>query len=209
MTTKVTITGTGHPVPSVRRAGPGVLVEAEGLALQFDAGRQTLQRLIAAGVTTRDLDAVFVTHHHSDHLTGLPDLVMTRWVMDRRDRGTRLPIVCPEGPAVTFLERMLDPWEDDLEVRSLHAQRTSRPEYDIVAFDSSVAGGVVWQSGDVTVKAAEVRHDPVPNAVGFRIETPDGVVVISGDTLVCDEVAQLAAGADVLVYEAMLFELVE
>ncbi|MDE0188575.1 MAG: MBL fold metallo-hydrolase, partial [bacterium] len=65
--TSVTITGTGMPVPSPYRAGPGVLVQSHGVALQVDAGRATTMRLAALGVSPVDLDAVFVTHHHSDH----------------------------------------------------------------------------------------------------------------------------------------------
>ena len=78
MTTTVTITGTGCPIPDAERAGPGVLVDVDGLRLQFDAGRSTVQRLAGAGLAYAEIDAVFITHHHSDHLTGLQDLVLTR-----------------------------------------------------------------------------------------------------------------------------------
>jgi ribonuclease Z len=67
----------------------------------------------------------------------------------------------------------------------------------------------VWRHGDVVVKAGQVRHEPVQGAVGYRIETPDGIVAITGDTLVCDEVAELADGADVVVYEAMRFSMID
>ncbi|MFK7919873.1 MAG: MBL fold metallo-hydrolase [Ilumatobacter sp.] len=209
MATTVTITGTGSPIPSPTRAGPGVLVEAGGLRLQFDAGRSTLERITAAGVNIAELDALFVTHHHSDHLVGLPDIVMTRWVTSGGRPTEPLPVVVPHGPTVEFLDRMLDPWEADLEVRAAHTGSETRPEFDVIAFDSTDAGGVVWESGGVTVRAREVRHEPVCPAVGYRIETDDGAVVISGDTLVCDEVAELAQGARVLVYEAMLFEFIQ
>ncbi|HSF87406.1 MAG TPA: MBL fold metallo-hydrolase [Acidimicrobiia bacterium] len=208
MTTKVTITGSGYPAPSATRAGPGVLIEANGFALQFDAGRSTVLRLTSAGIAMADLDAVFVTHHHSDHLTGLADIVLTRWVVDTDDGVPALRIVCPAGPAEVFLQRMLDPWEHDLAVRSRHSGRPTRPRIEMVAFECADGPTLVWQEGEVTVRAAEVRHEPVSPAVGYRIETPDGVVAISGDTLVCDEVAGLAAGAQVLVHEAMLFEVI-
>ena len=104
---------------------------------------------------------------------------------------------------------MLRPWRHDLDVRAAHANRTDEVTLDVVAFDIPDSPAEVWRRGEVTVIAGQVRHEPVHPAVGFRVESPDGVVVITGDTLVCDEVAELAAGADVLVYEAMRFEVIE
>lgn len=228
MTTEVIITGIGCPIPTADSAGPGVLIryrppanEAasdatagdadQPLSLQFDAGRSTVMRLMGAGSGPNDVDAVFLTHHHSDHCTGLQDLVLTRWVMARGAVLPPLPIVCPEGPAVSFVERMLDAWDNDLAVRKEHAGRTDDPEIDLVGFPLPDYPGepvAVCSMGNVVVKAGQVRHEPVHPAVGYRIETPDGVVAITGDTLVCDEVATLAAGADVLVYEAMRFSVI-
>ena len=152
------------------------------------------------------LDAVFVTHHHSDHLTGLQDLVLTRWLMDRRDDTPSLPIVAPAGPAASFVERMLDAWDGDIAVRNEHTGRVTKPAYDLVAFDVADRPIDVWSSGGVRVLAGPVHHEPVLPAVGYRIETPDGIIAITGDTRVCDEVADLATGADVVVYEALRFE---
>lgn len=211
MTTEVIITGTGNPGPNPARAGAGVLVRCGDISMQFDAGRSTVQRLAGAGQPTPTLSAFFATHHHSDHLVGLPDLVMTRWTMDRTDKSPVLPLLMPEGPCVTFAERMLDPWQDDLAIRRHHNGRTSPVGYEIHAFPYPALGAPteVWSQGDVRVLAGQVRHEPVHPAVGYRIETPDGVVAISGDTIVCDEVAVLAEGADVLVYEAMRFAEIE
>jgi len=196
------------PVPSPDRAGPGVLVRSEEAVLQFDAGRATTMRLAALGVSPVDLDAVFVTHHHSDHVSGLDDLVMSRWIMDRLDEAPSLPILAPEGPATDFLERMLDPWEHDLAVRTEHTDPGTHPGYEVRPFQVGDDLIEVWSQGDVRVIAGPVRHEPVTPAVGYRIETPDGVVAISGDTLVCPGMAVLAEGADVLVYEAMRFDLI-
>lgn len=205
MTTTVTITGTGCPVPDANRAGPGVLVTYGDLHLQFDAGRSTVMRLLGAGSSPGQLSAVFLTHHHSDHTTGLQDVVLTRWVMDRGDKLGPLPIVAPEGASTRFAERMLDVWADDLAVRRHHTGRTAEPGVTVVPFATPDGLVEVWRSGDVVVKAGQVRHEPVEGAVGYRVETPDGVVTISGDTLVCDEMVALAEGADVVVYEALRF----
>lgn len=203
MTTEVIITGTGTPLPFPDRAGPGVLVRYGDITMQFDAGRGTAERLAKLGVAVKDLTAVFLTHYHSDHVVGLQDLVLTHWVTDYADNADQLDVVAPNGPSTRYLEKMLGPWEEDLEVRALHSPRSPDPKLNIVGFDVPDEPTLVWEKGDVRVFAGQVRHEPVIGAVGYRIETPDGVATITGDTKVCPEVATLAAGSDIVVYEAM------
>ena len=210
MSTSVTITGSGCPIPDADRAGPGAMVryvddEGTELVLQFDAGRSTVQRLTAADVWIPNVSAVFLTHYHSDHVSGLYDLVLTHWTMDRTDKAPGLPVVAPAGPTTKFVATMLEGWEDDIEVRRTHAGRQSRPDPRLVSFAAPATPTDVWRHGDVVVSACQVRHEPVVDAVGYRVDTPDGSVAISGDTRVCDEMAALAEGADVVVYEAMRF----
>lgn len=173
--------------------------------LQFDAGRNTIARLAAIDVEVLDLTAVFLTHYHSDHVVGLADLALSRWVTDFADEHVDEPlqIVAPRGHTLRFCERLHDIWDDDLEVRARHANRSPDPRVEVVGFDVPDSPTEVWANGDVRVLAGQVRHEPVEDAVGYRIETPDGVVVISGDTRVCPEMAELSGGADVVIYEAM------
>ena len=234
MTTQITITGTGTPLTTADRAGAGVLVRysdgsigeaafdarpgaagatsgrGDDIHLQFDAGRSTVMRLIGAGSSPGALHALFLTHYHSDHLVGLQDVALSHWTMDVFDEAESLPIYAPNGSTTRFCERMLELWDHDLEVRALHNHREPRPKVEIRGFDAPSAPEPVWTSndGNVRVLAGEVRHEPIKDAVGYRIETPDGVVAISGDTVVCDEVAALADGADVLVYEAMRMDVI-
>jgi ribonuclease Z len=202
-TTTVTLTGTGVPHPAPGRAGPGVLVRHGEAALQFDAGRGTVLRLAEAGAAAHELDAVFITHVHSDHLVDLADLVMTRWVQGTLHPAGPLPIVAVEGESTRFAQRMLDPFVDDIAVRVEHVQDRA-PELDIRPFELPAAPVVVWRNADgsVIVEAVGVHHEPVREAVAYRVTTAAGVVVISGDTRVCDEVRDLAADADVVVHEA-------
>ena len=201
MTTKVVLTGTGVPTADPDRAGAGTLVVYGDIALQFDAGRATTMRLAAAGTPSQQLDAVFLTHHHSDHLVGLVDVVFCHWLQGDRN-GLPLEIVTPSGPCQRFAERMLDPWVDDIAVRS-HDARDGGPRITVTPFEPATDSEptLVWSKGDVHVFALSVHHEPVLPAVGYRIETPDGVVAISGDTVACAEVERLAQGADVLVHE--------
>ena len=203
MTTTVTLTGTGVPHPSPGRAGPGVLVRHDDVALQFDAGRGTMIRLTEAGTAAHELDALFITHVHSDHLIDLPDVVMTRWIQGTLHPSGPLPIIAVEGEPTRFARCMLDPFIDDIRVRVEHVQERP-PDIDLRPFPLPAGPTEVWRSDDgaVYVEAVGVHHEPVREAVAYRITTPSGVVVISGDTRVCDEVRELSAGADVLVHEA-------
>jgi len=203
VTTDVILTGTGVPHPRPGRAGAGVLVRHGDVALQFDAGRATVTRLTEAGTPPHALSAVFLTHVHSDHVVGLPDVAMTRWIQQQLGRTGPLVVVAPEGMAARFVRRMLEPYDDDLALRTEHV---GAPPIEVTlrSFDVPTSPELVWTSDDggVRVLAVAVHHEPVPEAVAYRVETRDAVVVISGDTRVCTEVEQLTVGADVLVHEA-------
>jgi len=201
--TVVTLTGTGVPLPSPGRAGPGTLVRYADLALQFDAGRATVLRLTEADTPPHALTALFVTHVHSDHVVDLADVALTRWIFQQLHPTGGLVVVAPEGSAARFVRRMLEAFDDDVALRIAHVQ-PDPPQVDLQTFDAPAEPVRVWQSDDgaLTVDAVVVHHEPVTGAVAYRVTTPTGVVVISGDTRVCDEVERLSAGADVLVHEA-------
>ncbi len=203
MTTEVILTGTGVPHPRPGRAGPGALVRCGDVALQFDAGRSTVMRLMEAGTPPHALSALFLTHLHSDHVVDVADVAMTRWIQQQLVRSGPLVVVAPAGPTAEFVAHALEPFEVDLALRVAHVG--AEPiEVDVRPFPVTAKPAPVWASADgaVRVLAVAVHHEPVPDAVAYRVETPDGVVVISGDTRVCAEVEALAAGADVVVHEA-------
>ncbi|OHV28571.1 hypothetical protein BCD49_37895 [Pseudofrankia sp. EUN1h] len=203
VTTTVTLTGTGVPFPAPGRAGAGVLVRSGETVLQFDAGRSTTLRLAEAGVHPHALSAVLLTHVHSDHVVGLPDLAMARWVQSHAFPAGPLDVVAPEGATARFARTMLTPYADDIEVRQKHVQ-ASPPEVTVHAFAVGDRPEIVWTSGDgkVTVAAVGVHHEPVEGADAYRVDTPDGRVVISGDTRVCTEAEDLCRDADLVVHEA-------
>ncbi len=204
MTTEVILTGTGYPRPHPDRAGPGVMVLCGDCALQFDAGRGTVMRLAALGVSCRQLTALFVTHHHSDHLMALPDVALTRWIArDPNHDDAPLVVVAPQGPSARFAERMLEPWADDIAARVAQTGRGTVPRVRCFPFEATADPVDVWRSGSVRVSACAVHHEPVRPSVAYRVDTPDGGIVISGDTRVCTEISALAAGAEVVVHEVI------
>jgi ribonuclease Z len=201
--TTVTVTGTGTPLSSPGLAGPGVLVRSGGLALQFDAGRATVLRLAEAGLDLVDLTAIFLTHHHSDHMVGLADLLMTRWLSDIGRHGQEpIPVIVPDGEAAYIAEHILDVWAREIELRAVHTARPDRPAPLVRRFSAAPDPAVVYTNGAILVTSVAVRHEPVVPAVAYRVDTPDGSMVISGDTRVCSEVERLCDGADVVVHEA-------
>jgi ribonuclease Z len=143
MTTEVILTGTGVPHPRPGRAGAGTLVRHGGIALQFDGGRSTVMRLMEAETPPHALSAVFLTHVHSDHVVGLADLAMTRWIAQQLVQTGPLVVVAAEGVATRFVRRMLDPSDDDL---ALRAEHTGAPPIEVVAlpFELPTAPAVVW-----------------------------------------------------------------
>ena len=202
---QIIITGSGTPMHVPGRAGPGVLLRVGDQALQFDVGRGTTLRLADAGQSLTALGALFITHHHSDHLVGLADLLMLRWLEDIDRAGVGpLPVIVPDGPAATIVDHGLDVWADEIDMRKQHSGRPGRPAADTRRFAATNEQTVVWEHTDIQVSAVTVRHEPVAPAVAFRIDGPTGSCVISGDTTVCAEVEALAEGADVLVHEAFL-----
>lgn len=204
---EVVLTGTGVPHPAPGRAGAGTLVRYRvgdrRVALQFDAGRATVLRLSEAGTPPPFLTALFLTHLHSDHVVDLADVAMTRWIQQQLRKTGPLVVVAPEGGTADFVRHMLDSYEVDIDVRIEHVRPEGPPQVDLRPFDTSFDPRVVWKDDELglSVTAVGVHHEPVPDAVAYRVDSPVGSVVISGDTRVCREVEELTRGADLLVHE--------
>jgi ribonuclease Z len=203
MATSVMITGSGIPLPSPGRAGAGVLVRHDATMVQVDAGPATTFRLTEAGVDITRLAGLVITHHHSDHLMGIPDLVLTRWIRNGEHPCPSLPIHCPAGHAVDYVNSLFRNLQPDIEARIGLAGFPDRPDPAVHPFEPQEAPTVVATFGDVLVESVLVEHGGVKPAVAYRFTTPDGVVVVSGDTRACDAVESLAAGADILVHEVL------
>ena len=190
----VTLLGTGNPIPDPSRAGPSTLVQCGGAHLLVDCGRGVLLRLAAAGMGAAQLDAVLVTHLHSDHLTDLNDVITTRWVTTFEPAP--LTIVGP--PRIDeVVEGVLASLRPDVEYRlAHHADLTWEPPVDVHA----LTDGDAWAREGVTVLAAPTEHRPASPSIAYRVEHDGHAVVLAGDTIPCEGLDRLARGADVLVH---------
>jgi ribonuclease BN (tRNA processing enzyme) len=138
---------------------------------------------------------VFVTHLHSDHTLGLPDLMLTPWVLERR---TPLEVYGPPGIAA-MARHLLEAYAEDIQVRQSGLEPDKHEGWKVNAHE--IAPGIVYRDSNVTVKAFAVPHANWKHAFGYRFETRDRTVVISGDTRPSDAVANACDGCDVLVHE--------
>jgi len=199
--TQVVVLGTGTPNPDPERSGPAVAIVVNGSAYLVDAGTGVVRRAAQAvrnGI--RELRAprlgmVFLTHLHSDHTIGLPDLIHTGWV-DGRSEPLRL--FGPPG-TVDMARHLTEAYAADIANRTGGLQPHTPNGWRVDARD--ITGGRVYQDSNVTVTAFQVAHDGWKVALGYRFETRDRVVVISGDTRPTDAVVAACNGCDVLVHE--------
>jgi ribonuclease Z len=198
---RVTLLGTGVPTPVMERFGPATLVEAGGEILLFDAGRGVLQRLFQLQKPLKDMRAVFLTHLHSDHIVGLPDLWLTGWLTGRPDVPLR--IWGPRGTRamMTYLDLA---FQYDIRIR-LYDDRP--PPEGVVVLAEDIAEGVVYENNGVRVTAIEVDHSPVKPAFGYRIDYAGRAVVLSGDTRFSEHLIERAQGADVILHEVIAADL--
>ena len=204
LATQVVLLGTGNPNPDPDRQGPALLILVDNRPYLFDFGPGIVRR---AAALTRDyggplhgfrieaLDLAFLTHLHSDHTAGLPDLLLTPWVMGR---NKPLKIYGPVGTARLSLH-VYEAYKDDIVYRLEGSEPASENGWKIEAVEFEE--GAIHQDSRVQVEAFSVSHGAWPNAFGFKIITSDKVVVLSGDTAPCGSLRRNAAGADILIHE--------
>lgn len=198
--TRIVMLGTGTPRPFPDRSGPATAIVVGDRAYLVDAGPGVIRRAEAAveqkGVSALDpakITVAFITHLHSDHTAGLPDLILTPWVMGRK----QIDIYGPEGME-EMTQHVLAGWHRDIEIRSKGLEQ--RPLQTVRAHD--IKPGVVYKDDKVTVTAFPVPHGQWwPNAFGYRFDTPDRSIVISGDTSPGPDLEANCKPCDVMIHE--------
>ena len=195
---RVTLLGTGTPVPSPERFGYSTLIEAGGQKLIFDFGRGLTIRLAQLKVPFGTINAHFLTHFHSDHLVGLPDLWLTGWLRPPyAQRNKEMVIYGPPG-LMKLTRGLTEAFARDIEIRT----RDENDPAAGIAFDvREKMPGLMYDEGGVKVTSFVNDHGVfVVPSYGYTIEYDGHKVVLSGDSRYSPEVARQAAGADVLVH---------
>jgi ribonuclease Z len=197
---RITLLGTGVPTPRPERFGPSTLVEAGDQKLLIDAGRGAAIRLYQLGVPLGRLDALLLTHYHSDHVSGVPDVWLTGWLSSHYGtRTTPFRVIGPTG-ARTLMENLERAYALDIKIRI--ADEKLSPTGIAVAVEEFDRDGIVFEHGGLKVVAFEVDHgDVIKPAYGYRFEYAGRIAVISGDTRYNENVIKYATGADLLVHE--------
>lgn len=229
----VTLTGTmGGPPEFNGLAGPGTLVRygddannCSAVKMQFDAGRGTLMRLSQLNIPAAQLNAVFFTHMHSDHVDGFADLMQLRWHFN--SQGPKVDVVCSADVATAlgftiscekFIAHLADSYVQSGEIAQRLSESKERLQggpsdlVHLITFPAKNEPQVVWTSGDVKVNAVRSTH--IAGHASYRVYTPAGSVVIGGDagndtfapprtSSTSEEVEKLAMGADVIVHSAI------
>ena len=201
--TRVVLLGTGNPAPDPDRSGPATAIIVKDTAYLTDFGPGVVRRAEAAAVSrgikalepTR-LRVAFVTHLHSDHTVGYPDLIFTPWTVGRR---VPLEVYGPTG-LKAMTEHILEAYRVDIETRTNPDgnQRTFPGGYKVDAHE--IKTGVVYKDENVTVSAFATKH--AMESYGYRFDTPDRSIVISGDTNPTQATIEACHGCDVLIHEA-------
>ncbi len=189
------VLGSGFPVPDPARMGPAYALVYGDRTFLFDAGAGAMRRAAEAGLPIDGFTHVFLTHLHSDHTLGLPDVMLTSWVMGRR---APMPVTGPPGTA-QMTGHILAAWAEDIAVRTDGQERGQRGGERVRVHETQ--GGVVYDSAGVRIRALQVPHGEWKVALAYVVELPTRKIVISGDTRASDALAEAARNADVLVHE--------
>lgn len=191
----VTLLGTGTPRPDPQRGSQAILIEAGNQKLLFDAGRNVAQRYMELGAEFADLDKVFLTHLHYDHIIGLPDLLLSGWLFQRQS-----PIRVWGGAGLLeHLTNIEEAYSADITWRNRHSALPLKAA-GFIAHEIKEAGTVYSQDG-LEVTVFPVDHSPVEPAFGYRIDYRTRSVVISGDTRYSDTLVAYSKSVDLLIHE--------
>lgn len=200
--TQIVMLGTGTPLPDPDRSGPSTAIVVNGTAYIVDSGTGIVRRAAAArdkginALEPTNLKIAFLTHLHADHTLGFPDLILTPWIMGRTEP---LHVYGPPGTRA-MAEHILEAYDVDIKTRTEGLEHSNPTGYKVDVHE--ISPGVVYKDANVTVKAFNAHHGSLEHTFGYRFETADRTIVISGDATPKSEVVENCHGCDVLIHEA-------
>lgn len=202
--TKIVLLGTGNPNPDPEHQGPSVAIIVGKSPYIIDFGTGLVRQ--AAALTSRyggeiealeagNLKIAFLSHLHSDHTIGFPDLILTPWILGR-DRP--LDVYGPFGTK-KLAKNILRAYQDDIQYRLAGLEPANPDGWKVNTHE--ISEGQIYTDDNIQATAFLVKHGTLPNAFGFRFVTQDKIIVISGDTAPCENIRKFGSGADILIHE--------
>ncbi len=195
---ELTLLGTGCPKVDYRRFGPANLVSTNKTKILIDCGSGVTQRLDQTKVSTADIDALFLTHLHSDHVVDLYQLIISSW---HSYRTKPWKIFGPKGTK-RFVFNIMNTWKEERSLRIKYESRSSTKAFNTIIKEFSVYGKIKIK--DLNIEYFEVDHKPVQYAYGFNFTNRKKKLTISGDTRPCENLMRYAQGANVLLHEVFI-----
>lgn len=204
--TRLVLLGTGTPFANPERSGPSLAIVVNNTSYIVDCGPGVVRRASAAaakgvkGLEAAQLKHLFVTHLHTDHTAGYPDIIFSPAVLDR---NAPLEVYGPIG-IQTMTNHIMEAYKEDMDIRINGLEYGDPQGYKVNVYD--ITPGIVYKDSNITVKAFRVSHGSWKEAFGFRFETPDKVIVVSGDCTFSEELVKNARDCDILVHEVYSME---
>ena len=195
---ELTLLGTGCPKVDYKRFGPANLISSKKAKILVDCGSGITQRLDQIKISSSKIDALFLTHLHSDHVVDLYQLIISSW---HSYRTIPWKIYGPKGTK-KFVKKLMDAWKDERDQRIKYEARSSVQAFKIIVNEFKNSGTVLV--GDIKVKYFEVDHKPVKYAYGFNFFHRNKKLTISGDTRPCENIMKYGLLSDVLLHEGFI-----
>ena len=195
---ELTLLGTGCPKVDHKRFGPANLISTKMTKILVDCGSGVTQRLDQINISTADIDALFLTHLHSDHVIDLYQLIISSW---HSYRSKPWKLYGPKGTK-KFVSNIMNAWQDERTQRIKYEKRSSTKAFNIIVKEFSTSGTIKIK--DLKIKYFEVDHKPVPFAYGFCILKNNKKLTISGDTRPCENIMKYGQLSDVLLHEVFI-----
>ena len=190
--------GTGCPKVDYKRFGPANLVRTNKCKVLVDCGSGVTQRLDQINVSTADIDALLLTHLHSDHVIDIYQLIISSW---HSYKITPWKIYGPIGTK-KFIKNIMNTWKDERSQRIKYEARSSTAAFDIMVKEFKPEGKIKVK--DLSINYFEVDHKPVKYAYGFNFLHKRKKLTISGDTKPCENIMKYSQNADVLLHEVFI-----